>query len=257
MGNTLCFGITPYPSPLTSSPSSTRCYTYYGGEGEYVPIEATEVIIHHSVTTIKYCISGYRSPFRGCTSLVKVTMPDTVTRIEEPYGGGGIFKNCTSLKSIRLSRNLEFIGTGTFAFCTSLESVFLPPTIKQIKCHAFIHCKSLRILSLPESMQLIGNEIILGCPKLLRTVQYRYKGGEYLSNNNEVNLWLQRQYDKFPLHKICYSTRVTVQMIEDCIQRHGKEYAAKMDALGMLAIDVLKANPHATPEAIEACEAAR
>ena len=54
---------------------TSTVYTYWGLRDECAPKDTTVVIIHPSVTTIKGCA------FEGCKSLVRVTIPDTVTRI--------------------------------------------------------------------------------------------------------------------------------------------------------------------------------
>lgn len=56
--------------------------------------------------------------FIGCTSLVTVTLPNTVTNLSN-----NVFKNCTSLKTVVLSTSLTTVDSSTFIGCTNLETV--------------------------------------------------------------------------------------------------------------------------------------
>ena len=193
---------------------ASTVYLYWGLDGEQVPYDTTTVIFHPSVTTIQ------KMAFHCCKSLVRITMPDTVTRIE-----GSAFYNCVSLKFIRLSTNLEFIGTWAFVFCESLEAVFLPPTVTHIGNMAFYHCTSLIIMYVPETINHVGNNAFRERDRLSTAV----------SNN---------------LSKVCYSTSVTPQMINECIQEHGIERATEIDDQQMTALHIICANPHVTGDCI-------
>ena len=71
--------------------------------------------------------------FIRCGNVKVVIMADTVRRIED-----WVFSWCSSLIFIKLSRNLEFIGTFAFSSC-SLTSIFIPPSCREIGVYAF--CK--------------------------------------------------------------------------------------------------------------------
>ena len=69
------------------------------------------------------------------------------------------FKNCTSLKSIKLPSLLQVIGTTSFQNCTSLESITLPKSLVKIMDAAFYGCTKLIIdgLNLP-NLTTVGPE---------------------------------------------------------------------------------------------------
>jgi len=135
--------------------------------------------------------------------------------------------SCDSLKSIRLSLNLEYIGEQAFYGCTSLQAVFLPPTVTYIDDYAFKDCKSLRFLYVPESIDHLGDYVFLRCDRLSTPV----------SNN---------------LSKVCYSTSINPQMINECIQEHGIELPTEVDDEQMTALHMLCSNPFVTADCIRA-----
>jgi len=240
--------------PMEDIPDFTSTvYTYWGLFGERAPQGTTELIFHPSVTTIK------RHAFKQCGSLVRVsTMPDTVTRIEIQA-----FFGCDSLRSIRLSTNLVFIGEWAFLDCSSLDGVFLPPTVTHIGDHAFGNCKSLRFFHVPDTIEHLGDHVVHGCHGLLASFNfnggYNYNNDEvnhwfnggYNYNNDEVNQWLMQRHANFPFHQACSSTHVSSQGIEGCIQEHRIERGATdIDDRQMTALHILCANPHVTGDCI-------
>lgn len=54
--------------------------------------------------------------------------------------GPKAFEHCSSLKSIRLSSNLEYIGPSAFLGCTSLKEIHLPSSLKTVGEWAFSFC---------------------------------------------------------------------------------------------------------------------
>ena len=187
---------------------TSTIYTYYGIDGERAPKDVTELNFHPSVRIIK------KSAFKYCEFLVRVTIPDSVTRIEQQG-----FAACHSLRFLRLSINLESIGVAAFYNCYSLEAVFLPPTVTLVSYEVVSNCESLRFCILPDPIEHLGRHVFLGCDRLSRTVR-----------NN--------------LSRVCYSTSVTRQAIHECIHTHGIESATEVDTQQMTALHILCANPH-------------
>jgi len=196
---------------------TSTVYTHHGLDHEDAPYDTMQVIFAPSVTNIGH------SAFSGCSSLERITIPDTVTHI-----GEGAFFECHSLKSIRFSTNLVHIVRMAFAFCESLEAVFLPPTVAYIGDDTFHGCKSLRFLHVPETIEHFGNRVFNGCDRLVSTT---------VSNN---------------LSKVCYSTSITPQTIQECIDTHGIELATEVDDQLMMALHIICANPHVTGDCIRA-----
>ncbi len=221
-----------------------RLYTYYGKDYEEVPRDVTHVMVAEYVTVIK------RSAFDNCRLLVRVIMYDRVTIIEE-----SAFSHCESLVSIRLSRTLSSIGGWAFEGCYSLDALFLPCTVERIDDWAFSHCRSLRILRLPISAAFVGKGIVDPYEDLLTTGKYK-REGSIISNSHEIHESLKLRYDEFPLHKVCYSTSITIETFRKCIEQHGIDCAKDIDEHRMTALHILAANGHALPSVIQACIAA-
>lgn len=227
-------------------------FLYRGLENERIPENAAHVIVDRRVTVIK------KRTFKNCKLILKsVILRDGVTRIED-----GAFFGCRSLVFIQLSRQLQFIGKLAFADCISLEAIFLPPTLRKIESYAFDACESLRIFKLPCGIDLkgLGNEIIAGTA-IINESHIRY---EYIDGNNDatdesdkrVNEWLLRQTDALsllPFRKLCFDTSITLQMIRNIIQEHGKGCISETDESGMNGLHILAMNPHTPPEAILLC----
>ena len=57
--------------------------------------------------------------FDGCTSLTSVTIPDSVTHIDD-----SVFENCTNLASVTIPDSVTSIRTSAFQGCTRLKKVY-------------------------------------------------------------------------------------------------------------------------------------
>jgi len=219
-------------------------YTYHGLLHECAPKDTTVVNFHPSVRIIQ------DHAFNGCTSLVRVTIPDTVTEI-----GDGAFYACVSLRSFQFPRDLECIGEMAFQRCTSFEGVFLPSTITHIGDRAFYGCTSLICFYVPAAIDHIGLNVVDECDQLLTTIKYERK--DYLLpygnavNNHVVNEWLMQRHANLPFHQACSSDSITPPLgIEGCFQQHGIERATEVDDQQMTALHTLCANPRVTGGAI-------
>ena len=78
---------------------------------------SAEVVIPDTYKNLPVTSIG-RHAFYECTSLTKITIPDSVTSI-----GEFAFSHCTSLESVEISENITIIDNGAFIDCTSLTAV--------------------------------------------------------------------------------------------------------------------------------------
>lgn len=93
--------------------------------------DITEAIIKDEVEG--YAVQTIGSyAFQSKSELTKVTMPDSITSIED-----GAFSWCEKLLEIQLSNNLSNIGADAFYFTTTLTSITIPNSVTTIGTDAF------------------------------------------------------------------------------------------------------------------------
>jgi hypothetical protein len=102
----------------------------------------------------------YFYPFE-CSSLNKITLPNSVTNIRE-----NAFHFCSSLTSINIPEGVTNIGESAFCHCSSLISITLPKGVTSIGDDAFYDCSSLTSINIPEGMTSIGSGAFYDCSSL-------------------------------------------------------------------------------------------
>lgn len=83
--------------------------------------------------------------FSGCSNLSSVSLPESITIIDD-----GAFGNCTSLNYIELPQNLTTLGKSAFQGCKSLDNLFIPKDVSYIGVLAFYECDNLAHLNVDE-----------------------------------------------------------------------------------------------------------
>ena len=99
--------------------------------------------------------------FRGCTSLIGIIIPNSVTNI-----GKAAFNGCTKLKNVALGNSVTSIGWYAFDGCTSLTNITIPNSVTSIGVYAFRNCASLTSITIPDGVTSIGRETFSGCTSL-------------------------------------------------------------------------------------------
>ncbi len=117
------------------------------------------------------------------TALETLTIPENVTLAENALSENPLlqtvylpeslttlptylFKNCTSLRSVRFSSRLERINHGAFYGCAQLTELRLPDTLQRVDDIAFANCVSLTELTIPASVTVFGSGALDGCTNL-------------------------------------------------------------------------------------------
>ena len=77
------------------------------------------------------------------------------------YDGINLFRNCTSLRSIKLPHTVSFIPVASFYGCTSLTSVTLQRGITEIRMNTFRECSSLKTLIIPDTVTKLGGALFV------------------------------------------------------------------------------------------------
>ncbi len=116
---------------------------FYNGFSKMLsnPKEITKIVFEENsqLTSIGYA-------FYGCSSLVSIEIPSSVTSI-----GVGAFYGCSSLVSIEIPSSVTSIGDGAFAGCSSLASIVIPSSVTSIGWQTFAGCSGLTIYCEAES----------------------------------------------------------------------------------------------------------
>ena len=99
--------------------------------------------------------------FKGCTSLTKVTIPDSVKSI-----GDSAFAGCSALSSVTFGNGVQGIGRYAFLNCISLTSITLPDSVFAISHGAFLGCSELISVSLGNGVELVYDNAFQDCSKL-------------------------------------------------------------------------------------------
>ncbi|EAX95619.1 surface antigen BspA-like [Trichomonas vaginalis G3] len=99
--------------------------------------------------------------FQGCTNLVFVNLPSTITRIDI-----NAFEGCQKLEQISLSKLLA-LGSYSFQNCINLKTVnFGTSPLIQIGISAFSGCSKLTTFMLPENVKYLLDNAFESTPSL-------------------------------------------------------------------------------------------
>ena len=115
----------------------------------------TSLTIPSSVTEID------ESAFEGCSGLTSLTIPSSVTWI-----GRSAFEGCSGLTSLTIPSSVTSIGKSAFDGCSGLTSLTLPSSVTRISESAFEGCSGLTSLTIPSSVTEIGKSAFNGCSGL-------------------------------------------------------------------------------------------
>lgn len=118
--------------------------------------------------------------FSGQDKLVKVTLPQTLTLVDD-YA----FYGCSSLSSISLPDRVATIGSFAFGNCTSLAAVTLPGALTTIDYCAFYGCNGLTFVTLPSRLSYIGQQAFSTSGRLREIYSYitNPADGKYYDNS--------------------------------------------------------------------------
>ena len=142
--------------------------------------------------TLPVSLTGNASEmFSGCKSLKTVEFAEGATQIPNGlFKNGSItsfvcpesiveigeyaFENCSNLKEVKFSDNLEIIGKGAFWNCDKIQEIELPKSLKEMQNGyyngTFSNCSSLKKINIPKSLKE-GNLAFKGC-NLLNEIEW-------------------------------------------------------------------------------------
>ncbi len=156
-------------------------------------------------------ISFYNAQFYKCTSLTSVE--ESNARVAQ-YGNY-CFSGCTSLVTVEYPSSLTRIGTDCFRDCTNLTSGDLSHTnVTEISGWAFGSCRAMKEFKFPSTLTTIGNNVFLYCPVETYVFPHNVNsiGKDTLAHQSDIELLIMPAIDE--THKIntgfLYTTRPNV-----------------------------------------------
>ena len=162
--------------------------------------------------------------FEGC-GLESIIIPATVTSF-----GGSAFKDCVSLKTVKIEGNITKFGNGsTFYGCTALETVDLG-TPAYIGKSMFYGCTSLSSLTVPSSATYIGESAFYDCKNLssieLPSTITEIKGSAFHSCTSLTSINIPEGVTKLGNYAL-YNTGVKTIHIPSTVESIGYQFAEK------------------------------
>ena len=103
------------------------------------------------------------SAFAGLTTLNKITLPASLTRI-----GAHAFEGCVGLKDVVVQgKTMAEIGEAAFKGCSELKAMVVPEGVTEIGKETFAECRKMAKLTLPKAGLLrIGDRAFAECEAL-------------------------------------------------------------------------------------------
>lgn len=84
--------------------------------------------------------------------------------------GSQAFSGCTTLMTVTIPPSVTSIASYAFAGCRSLTNVAIPSSVISIGLSAFAACKSLTTITIPDSVTSIGTGAFHGCTTLNKII---------------------------------------------------------------------------------------
>lgn len=174
-----------------------RIKEFFAGRKRFMGFDSTAAVVNiptqldgHPVTAIGISQNwGAKGAFENNTSMQKLVVPSSVTRIEAKA-----FKNCSGLQQVLINSSvteigneafascsalqivqfggsgLFSIGDSAFANCTALDKVLLPDTVTSIGKRAYAKCTAMTSITIPDSVTDLGGAAFAGCTALEEAV---------------------------------------------------------------------------------------
>ena len=175
-------GVNIYYNVINNTNTVEVSSNYYKYSGTII---IPSSVINNSITYSVVRIGDFA--FNECTELVSVTIPNSVTSINDyafvncgitsitipdsvTYIGYDVFKSCESLTSVKLPININFthINSDIFSACNALTSITIPDSVTYIDSNVFASCTSLTSVKLPNNINFtdINDYTFYGCTAL-------------------------------------------------------------------------------------------
>ena len=147
----------------------------------------TSVSLPSTLTSIKGGSLNYGA-FRECTALEKITLPESLTEIDDMA-----FRGCISLKSITIPDSVTTLGTGVFRDCTNLQTVKFGTGLTSTGTETFLDA-GVKNITFSSTITKVGNYSFKNCkvisvefPEKISTIGVRAFANNYFLQDVTVN----------------------------------------------------------------------
>ena len=161
-----CTGILRLSIP--SSVSSVGSSAFYNCAPKDLTEGAMWTMTYSSVTnfTLLPGLATFGNKFKNSTALEKVSLPDSVTKIEAEA-----FSGCTNLSVAAIPDSVEIVGNSAFYNCKSLSALpLLGGSVTNWGSSVFRYCTGVAKLSVPGNMKAIPGYMFANCSNLVDVV---------------------------------------------------------------------------------------
>ncbi|MBP3842316.1 MAG: leucine-rich repeat protein [Prevotella sp.] len=99
--------------------------------------------------------------FIGGSEVKDIVIPKSIKVVRN-----GLFQNCKSLTTLKLSEGICSVGDDAFNSCSNLTSAVLPTSLTSIGNSAFANCSELTTAAIPSALSTLGSSAFESCAKL-------------------------------------------------------------------------------------------
>ncbi|MBR1529349.1 MAG: leucine-rich repeat protein [Oscillospiraceae bacterium] len=170
--------------------------------------------------------------FTSCPNLTSVTLPDSLTTIEQ-----SAFKDCLTLTSVTLPDGLTTIG-GLAFFSSGLTSVTIPESVTSIEHNAFRVCSELTSVTIENPNCEIGDMAYTICNEMDENNNPYFNGTIYGYEGSTAQAYAEKYDYKFePLDSAPETSETESESTAEEIKPDDSSGDGKVDILDVITIN--------------------